>query len=237
MWKRPSWRKVPLPRKRRKKAEVFTAQQSTSRVVTRSSSRESSVPRWKKTRDENCAIVHVAFFEQFGEVLLDRPQDMPVSPPKPLSKMPAKANKPDNDEFCPEEEVDGETVEEVSSEEDRRKGKASKQAAKSSAAETKTAVEPTTHSGMRSRASRKERPSTVEKNHEVPAKRPYFNFSTNDTLCLYVLNYVIENRQHFDYAITRTSQQTARKPPTTNSTRRSELVPRRPGRGWSLERT
>ena len=34
-----------------------------------------------------------------------------------------------------------------------------------------------------------------EENEEVPAKRPYYNFSGYETLCLFVLNYVLENRQ------------------------------------------
>ena len=84
---------------------------------------------------------------------------------------------------------------EESAEEDGGKGKAGKNAAKSSAAKTKTADQPKTRGGARSKAGRKKRPNTAEGDDQVPPKRPYFNFSGHETLCRYVLNYILENRQ------------------------------------------
>ena len=64
-------------------------------------------------------------------------------------------------------------------------------------AEKKCPVDPKTRGGVRSGAGRKKRSNTD--NDNVPAKRSCFNFSGNETLCLYVLNYVLENRQHIDF--------------------------------------
>ena len=178
-----------VAQKEKEKAGGSTANQGTSRaigafkppMVTRSRSEEPSVPAWKKTQDENRAGMRAASFEEFGEELPERPQDRQISPPKAPKKKPAKASNPDEEEFRPEEEEeDSETDEEESSEEDRRKGKGVKQAAKSSAAKSSTAVDPKTRGGVRSGAGRKKRSNTD--NDNVPAKRSCFNFSGKETL-------------------------------------------------------
>ena len=80
-------------------------------VVTRSRSKEPSVPAWKQTQEKNRAEIRAAYFEQFGEDMPERQQDRPISPLKAAKKKTKKASNPDEEEFRPEEEEEEEQSE------------------------------------------------------------------------------------------------------------------------------
>ena len=161
--------------------------------MTRSNSSQSAVPAWKQIQDKNVADRKAAFEAEFGEKLPDG--RMPVQKKSIAKKMKDEDFVPEEEEEESDEEEEEEDDEELSSEEARSKGKAGKQAAKNPTPKRSTAVNPKTRGGTRTGAGRKKRQGEAEDDDEVPTKRRYYNFSGNETLCLFVLNYVLENRE------------------------------------------